>query len=193
MPRVSHEALAPLQVDIDRLQPHPDNANRGHLKTISESVQAHGVYKPVIYQRGTSYILAGNHTWQAAKDAGLATIPAIGLDVDDTTAKRIMLVDNRARDKAHWDNEALVKLLEDVDDLTGTGYTDTDVNDLLRYCEPPELDELAQEVGEWNPADAWPTVKITCPPTVAQAWQHHLAAHDDPAAAFAALLEEPAV
>jgi hypothetical protein len=192
MAEVTHDALAPLHIDIDKLQPHPDNANRGNVDVIVESIEINGLYRPVVYQTSTGYILAGNHTWQAAKAHGMDTIPAIGLDVDEERAKRILLVDNRARDKAEWDHDALAALLEGLDDLTGTGYTDEEAADLLRLCEPPDLDDLVKDVGEWKPSDSWPTLKITCPPEVASAWEEHVAdAGGDGAQALAQLLDVP--
>ncbi|WP_051854717.1 hypothetical protein [Streptomyces sp. NRRL B-1347] len=52
---------------------------------------------------------------------------------DDDTARRINLADNRTADLGSYDDRALHELLAALDgDLTGTAYTDSDVDDLLK-------------------------------------------------------------
>lgn len=77
--------------DVNSLIPHPDNPRRGDLDAIEESILANGWYGAVIVQRSTRHILAGNHRWQGAKNAGALTVPTIFIEVDDATARRIVL------------------------------------------------------------------------------------------------------
>lgn len=123
-----------LHVDIDSLKRYPGNPRVGSLRTIAKSLEANGQYRPVVVNARTLEILAGNHTWQAAKALGWKTIAATFVDVDDDTARRIVLVDNRANDLADYEDAALVDLLMRVqseDTLVGTGYTDDDVAKML--------------------------------------------------------------
>lgn len=62
-------------VPIDAIQPHPSNPRQGDVGAIVESIKANGFYRPLIVQRSTSYILAGNHSWQAARELGLVKVP----------------------------------------------------------------------------------------------------------------------
>lgn len=120
-------------VRCDTLTPYPGNARRGNVPAVAESLQANGLYKPIVVQRSTRRVLAGNHTLAAALSLGWDTIAAVLLDVDDATARRINLVDNRSADLGTYDLDALAALLGDCPDLTGTGYT---ADDLARLAAP---------------------------------------------------------
>lgn len=129
-----------MHVAIDSLKPFEGNPRRGNVAMIAESLTANGQYRPVVVRKGTNEILAGNHTWQAAKSLGWNELWVAFVDVDDETAKRIVLVDNRANDSAYYDEAALVHLLSALTDFTGTGYSPGDVDDLLaslRSAEEP--------------------------------------------------------
>jgi hypothetical protein len=68
---------------------------KGDVGAISESLKAHGQYRPITYQKSTGRILAGNHTWKAAKALGWKEINASAIECDDEQALRILLIDNR--------------------------------------------------------------------------------------------------
>jgi len=122
------------------------NPRRGNIDAVAESMETNGVYQPVIINRGTHTgremeVIAGNHRVQAAQKLGLETIPAIVLDITDSEAKRIALADNRTSDLAEYDAQALLDMLDELDDLVGTGY-DLDDLDELRA----DLEEIAEEI-----------------------------------------------
>lgn len=127
--------LQKLAVDIETIKPHPENARQGNVPVLQESLRAHGQLKPLIVQRSTGYILAGNHTWRAAAEEGWKKIAVLKLDVGDDQARRILLIDNRAGDLGDYDDDALLKLLQDVGDLEGTGWGQGDMNDLMDAIE----------------------------------------------------------
>lgn len=121
-------------VSIDTVKPHPKNVRQGDIGAICESLQAHGQYRAIVAQRNTGHILAGNHTWKAAKQLGWSEITTHFIDCDDDQAMRILLADNRANDLATYDDAALAELLKELsstdDGLTGTLY-DGDALDRL--------------------------------------------------------------
>ena len=82
-------------VPIDSLIPHPRNVRQGDLGSVIESVKANGCYRPLIVQRSTRHILAGNHLWRALKSLGYQQVDAVFIDCDDERALRIMLADDR--------------------------------------------------------------------------------------------------
>lgn len=118
------------QVPINDLKPHPRNPRRGNVDVIADSLTYHGQYRPIVAQRATGYILAGNHTFEAARRLGWDTIAVTWLDVDDQTGERIMLADNRTSDLASYNNDALADLLHSLPDLDGTGFTRLDLDEL---------------------------------------------------------------
>jgi DNA modification methylase len=121
-------------VPVDALKPHPRNPRRGDTVVIAESIIQNGFYGAVVAQKGTGLILAGNHRWKAAKDAGATEIPVVWVEADDKQALRILLADNRTNDLAGYDDKALADLLSQVIEgggLTGTGYDQAAVDELL--------------------------------------------------------------
>ena len=137
-----HETLASLVVPIDDVRPYAHNPRRGDLEAIKESLRQHGQYRPVVASVRTSEILAGNHTWQAAKALGWEHIAVSWVDVDDEEAARIVLVDNRTNDIAGYDDAALAELLSSLPDLTGTGYDGAFLAELLPGEEPAALTDV---------------------------------------------------
>lgn len=125
------------QIKVDDLTPHPQNVRQGDVGAISESLRIHGQYKPIVVQKSTNRILAGNHTWKAAKSLGWSEIAATVIDVDDEQGLRILIMDNRTTELATNDNEALASLLESLatseESLAGTGYELDDLDDLLSF------------------------------------------------------------
>lgn len=118
------------QVDVSALKPHPANPRRGDVDVILKSLTAHGQYRPIVAQRSTGHILAGNHTWQAARRLKWSKIAVTWLDVDDHTAEKILLADNRTSDLASYDDAALLDLLTNLPDLEGTGFDRYDIDRL---------------------------------------------------------------
>ncbi|MCY1703652.1 DNA methyltransferase [Deinococcus sp. SL84] len=118
----------------------PRNYNQGDVKAIAESIRTNGFFGTIVAQESTGYILAGNHTFQAAQQAGLETLAVAWVDVDDESAARIALADNLTARKSSFDDRALAGLLQQLHDtelgLLGTGSTDAELRDLLAELEP---------------------------------------------------------
>jgi len=121
------------RVAVSSLNFYPGNPRRGNVGMIAESLKANGLYKPLVVQRSTNYVLAGNHTLMAARDLGYERIDVVFADVDDATARRITLVDNRSADSATYDMDDLAALLASVEDFAGSGYS---ADDLARLIAP---------------------------------------------------------
>lgn len=109
-------------VGIDTVEPHPENARVGDTSAIAESLTRFGQVKPIVVQKSTGHVVAGNHTREAAKSLGWEEIAAVLLDIDDETAKAYLLADNRLSDRARYDQAKLYDSLESLLDLDGTGY-----------------------------------------------------------------------
>ena len=104
----------------------PDNPRSGDLNTLKESINKNGFYQPVVVQRSTGIVIAGNHRKQALEDLGATEIPAVFVDCTDIEATRIALADNRTSDLAFYDDHQLLDLLNELmtkgNGLEGTGY-----------------------------------------------------------------------
>jgi DNA modification methylase len=129
------------QVDIGTLKPYPGNPRQGDVEAIAHSLSKNGQYRPIVVRAETLEILAGNHTWKAAKHLGWPTIAVSFIhELTDDEAKRIVLADNRYSDLATYDPQALADLLTSLEDPDGTGYAASDIESLLASLtalEPP--------------------------------------------------------
>lgn len=130
-------------VGITTVFEHPSNPRRGEVELIKESIETNSFYGAVYAQESSKRIIAGNHRWKAALQVGLKKIPVIFVDVDDATALRILLADNRTSDKATYDDGILLDILQQVSvgpGLAGTGYDGDDLTRLLVNNAPPPPD-----------------------------------------------------
>lgn len=121
--------------DVARLVEHPRNPRKGNDNAVAASIDEFGFYGAVVAQVSTGYVLAGNTRLRVARQTGSETIPVVWVDVDDETATRILLADNRTSDLATYDGEVLYQLLADLsrnDLLDGTGYTPEVIERLLQ-------------------------------------------------------------
>lgn len=141
--------LEGLTVDIDSIQSHPSNPRRGDVPGIAESLKVNGQYSPVIVDARNGNILAGNHTWKAAKSLGWDAIAAVHVEVDDQQAKRILLADNRTSDLAIYDRANLIELIERLaPDLEGSGWDKRSLERLRRLDEFDEEFDIFAGGGE---------------------------------------------
>ena len=146
------------QIPLDSIQTHPENPNQGDVGAITQSLKHHGQYRAIVVSEATGNIVAGNHTYLAAKANGETRILAHlipGLSLEDE--KRIMVADNQYARLATSDDALLVELLTELagsqDGLIATGYdgddldtliADLDTSQFLPVEDTPRLDELQQ-------------------------------------------------
>lgn len=128
-------------VDIDTLNPFHKNPRKGDVEKVAESLKQNGQFKPIVVNIGTHTgrpreILGGNHTWKAAKSLKWDEIQVAWVDVDETTANKIVLADNGTSDGSTYDDSILTELLSDIKDsgasLIGTTYTDDTLSRLIK-------------------------------------------------------------
>jgi hypothetical protein len=134
-----------LWTDISQLKEYPNNARRGNVSVLVESLKVNGQYRPIIVQQSTNYVLAGNHLLRAAKQLGWEYIDAVFIDCDDEKALKIVLADNKTADMGDYNEDLLKTLLSELDNFDGTGYTEDDLLELEKLSgvqqeEKPEIE-----------------------------------------------------
>jgi len=143
-------------VPIGSLEGYPTNPRRGDIEAIALSLKTHGQYRPIVVQYGTNFILAGNHTYKAAKKLGWRKIKVTFIEVDEETARKIVLADNRLTDLASYNEPLLKNLLTALPDLEGTGFSQSEVETLDRLMTGQEKTTGGGE----KPLPSDPEVKI---------------------------------
>lgn len=135
--------LALYEVALDSLKTYPNNPRVGNIDAIAESLQVNGQFRPIVVRKETGEILAGNHTWKAAKKLAWPTIKVTYVEgISDADAARIVLADNRIPELGTYDPTALLGLLESTPDLTGTGFDANFLDSLLDDVTTPGDEEL---------------------------------------------------
>ncbi|HVS39974.1 MAG TPA: ParB N-terminal domain-containing protein [Gemmataceae bacterium] len=118
-PDLSHiaEPLRPLAEPCDGLILDPANARKHaapNLEAIKGSLTVYGQRKPIVANRRTRTVIAGNGTLEAARALGWTHIAVVFTDDDPMTAAGFAIADNRTAELAEWDAEALGRLLQEV-------------------------------------------------------------------------------
>jgi site-specific DNA-methyltransferase (adenine-specific) len=135
--------LESLAADIGALKLLPGNPRRGDVAAVARSLDTFGQRKPIVALRDGT-VIAGNHTLQAAQSLGWEKIAVVWVDDDDATAKAFALADNRTAELGDYDNQALADLIAavaeaDADLLAASGWTSSDLTELLATLEPEQL------------------------------------------------------
>jgi ParB family transcriptional regulator, chromosome partitioning protein len=103
------------KVPIEFLKPNPRNPRKefaeAELKELADSIRQHGVIQPIIVRpvRGAQdrfEIIAGERRWRASQAAGLHEVPIVPVDVSDSDALEIAIVENVQREDLNAMEEA---------------------------------------------------------------------------------------
>ena len=128
-------------VPLSVLHLDPQNARKGNVQAIADSLSEFGQHRAIIAQKSTGRIISGNHTFLAAQSLGWTQVNVFWVDDDDETALRRGLADNAVGDQAKWDDDALRTLLE---------QTGTDIPGL----DKAQIDKLFKELEDTVPKEA---------------------------------------
>ena len=92
------------EIAIDLIDANPFQPRRTFsaekLKELADSIRACGLVQPVLLRpaNGRYQLVAGERRWRAARQAGLAAIPAVVRDVGDRDALEMALTENLLRE-----------------------------------------------------------------------------------------------
>lgn len=140
--------LASYAVPIDTIRPNPSNPNMGDVDEIRASLRRFGQFRPVVIDLRTGWLVTGHHTYAAAYEEGWDVIAAgYVTTADDAEATAMMLADNGTARRGMDDPGLLLRALESLPDLSGTGYTVAQLSRLsaavdvpLSFPVPPVVD-----------------------------------------------------
>jgi ParB family chromosome partitioning protein len=97
-------ARSPGEIPVDRIRPNPEQPRRVfdamELERLADSIRQHGILQPVVVRRaddGGYELVVGERRWRAARQAGLAAIPAVVADVAPRERLALALVENVQR------------------------------------------------------------------------------------------------
>jgi ParB family chromosome partitioning protein len=140
------------ELPVDAIHPNPRQPRRrfDHEATsgLAESIRSQGVVQPVLVRpraEGGWELIAGERRWRAAREAGVATVPAVVRQADDRESLVLALVENVAREQLSPVEEAraYAALVDEFELSLGdvaerVGRSKPSVSNRLRMLELPD-------------------------------------------------------
>ncbi|MBQ5321688.1 MAG: ParB/RepB/Spo0J family partition protein [Oscillospiraceae bacterium] len=131
-------------LNVEKINPNR-NQPRTHfdpneLEALAESIRLHGVIQPITVRKvlGEYELVAGERRLRASKKAGLKTIPAVIISVDDDSSAELALIENLQRSDLNPFEEALaIRAL-----MSEWGMTQSDAARRLSMSQPALANKL---------------------------------------------------
>lgn len=143
-------------VQTVQLIPNPANPNKhpdDQIKMLAKIIKASGWRQPITVSNRSGYIVKGHGRLMAAQLAGLDEVP---VDFQDyaTEAEEYadLIADNRIAELSEIDNKLLADVFAEIDtgeiDLDQTGYTETEIEQIITQLAESIHDELEDGKGD---------------------------------------------
>jgi len=140
------------RLPVESIHPNPRQPRRRFEPEagsgLARSIEAQGMLQPVVVRprNGGGYeLIAGERRWRAAKEAGVAKVPALVREADDSESLLLSLVENVAREQlsAVEEARAYAILLDEFGLAVGevaerVGRSTSSVSNRLRLLELPD-------------------------------------------------------
>lgn len=155
-----------IEMNVEELIPYENNPRKNDdaVEKVALSISAFGFKVPIVID-SNNVIVTGHTRLRAAKKLGITTVPCIKADdLTDEQIKAFRLADNKVAEFSQWDEEKLLKELDELgtidmslygfdfpdDDEGEEGQDDTytDKTNIPQYDitgDVPELSELVDE------------------------------------------------
>ena len=130
---LSSRSTGPLirMISLNRIDPNPHQARNelGDINELMASIKAKGVLEPILVRpMGERYeIIAGERRFRASRNLGLGEIPCIEMNIDESEAMEVSLIENLQRKD--------LDVFEEADGLNALidiyGYTHEQISDKI--------------------------------------------------------------
>ena len=142
-------------ISIDELKPWSKNPriNDGAVDAVANSIQTFGFNVPILYDQ-YMMIVAGHVRWKAAKKLGLKTVPGIQLSLSRAQREAFAVADNKTADIASWDYDVLGEILKELPeegiDLSSLGFSEVELDAILKPKEDFNWDQFQEDLDEFH-------------------------------------------
>lgn len=140
-------------VSVDSLNPNPKNPNKhpdSQIELLSKNIKYLGWRHPITVSKRSGFIVAGHGRLMAAKKLGVQIVPVDYQDFNsDADEMAVLVADNRVAELSETSEEDLKNILSELDgkiEIDLTGFSDAEVEQLLRDINTDVLDEDVPEV-----------------------------------------------
>ena len=140
-------------VSVDSLNPNPKNPNKhpdSQIELLSKNIKYLGWRHPITVSKRSGFIVAGHGRLIAAKKLGVQIVPVDYQEFNsDADEMAVLVADNRLAELSETSEEDLKNILSELDgkiEIDLTGFSDAEVEQLLRDINTDVLDEDVPEV-----------------------------------------------
>ena len=158
-PGRKREMLGVEQLQPGKLQPrHVFDEEK--IAELADSIKQHGLLQPIVVRRDPHVedqyeIIAGERRWRASQKAQLHEVPVVVVELDDTQALEIALIENLQREDLNPIDEALgyQKLMEEYGHTQeklaeAMGKSRSHIANMVRLLNlPPGVQEMVADSG----------------------------------------------
>lgn len=117
---------------------------------IKRSIEEFGYIQPLIVNKRTNIIIAGNQRYKVLKDLGYTEVDCVEVDVSEQEEKTLNLAMNKIDNE--WDVTALKDLLQDLDtgeiDMSLTGFDNWELEQLMTQVYQFNDDEISDGIPD---------------------------------------------
>jgi ParB family chromosome partitioning protein len=172
------------KVPIEFLKPNPRNPRRAfsdaELGELADSIKQHGVIQPIVARpvKGVAdryEIIAGERRWRAAQIAGLHDVPIVPVDVSDSDALEIAIIENVQREDLNAMEEAngyhalANEFKHSADDIAKiVGKSRSHVANMMRLTKLPDEVQALISAGKLSAGHARALIGVPDPTAVAK-------------------------
>jgi len=139
-------------VKLSKLKPDTRNArlhDERNIEEIKRSLVDNEQYAPLIVQRSTGKILAGNGRYTAMKQLDWQECYVTYIDCTDEEAIKIALADNRTSELAEWDFATLKDLMQELGpEPDVAGWSNEEIEDMFQMFSDEETEVVQDEIPE---------------------------------------------
>ena len=121
---------------------------RKNLEALKGSLKKFTQLKPIIVQKSSMRIIAGNGTYAAICALGGETVDCNIVDMSDADAKAYAIADNRTALLSEWDEKTLTDTLKEIQldgNLELTGFDTIDLEKMISFQDGGMFDRLTPD------------------------------------------------
>ncbi|KQW19446.1 chromosome partitioning protein ParB [Afipia sp. Root123D2] len=181
---VERPARTPRKVPIEFLKANPRNPRRmfsdSELDELSASIKQHGVIQPIVVRpvKGAQdrfEIIAGERRWRASQRAGLHEVPIVTVDVNDSDALEIAIIENvqrsdlNAMEEAQGYHALAAEFKRSQDDIAKiVGKSRSHVANMMRLTKLPDSVQAYIAEGKLSAGHARALINLPDPAAAAK-------------------------
>lgn len=149
-PKILDSQVIPL-AQLEEDPTNPNHMSDEQMAALVNAITVAGFLQPCLVRRlpdGRYKIIDGHHRAAAAGKAGLAAVPCIIVETDDEAAAILQIGMNKLRGELNLGEVA--RVIADLDakgwtkpELVMTGFSEAELDDLLRAAQPATDEEVA--------------------------------------------------